>query len=123
MLSTMAAVAELEASLISQRTKAALQQAKARGVRLGARPGASPLSGYLAEHGNTAGVEGAKRAADERASAWRTIFEDMLADGLSMNGMARELAAKGETTPRGSKWTPAAVSRMLGRLELAVVAA
>jgi DNA invertase Pin-like site-specific DNA recombinase len=40
----MAAVARLELGLISERTKAALAQAKARGLRLGnPRPSAQPL--------------------------------------------------------------------------------
>ena len=42
MLTTMASVAELAAGLISERTKAALKVAKARGVRLG-RHGAEVL--------------------------------------------------------------------------------
>jgi len=112
----MAQTAELEAGLISERTRAALAAAKARGVRLGARPGHSPLSAYLREHGNAAGVQGARRAADERAASWRTIFEEMVAKGLSLNAMARELDGNGDRTPRGGTWTAKACSRMIDRL-------
>lgn len=119
LLASMANVAELEAAMIGQRTKAALQAAKARGKVLGARPGASPLSAYLREHGNTAGVQGARKAAAARAKPWRDLFQAMLDRGLSYGGIARELAAKGEKTVRGGSWDAKAVSRMIARLELA----
>ncbi len=118
MLASMANVAELEAAMISQRTRDALQAAKARGKRLGARPGASPLSAYLREHGNKAGLEGKAKAANRRAEPWRAILSDMLDQRLSYGGIARELNARGERTPSGSRWSDVAVSRMAKRLEL-----
>ena len=119
LLASMANVAELEAAMIGQRTKAALAVCKARGQRLGARPGASPLSAYLREHGNAKGVEGARKAAAARAEPWRDLFQAMLDRRLSYGGIARELAAKGEKTVRGGSWDAKAVSRMMARLELA----
>lgn len=118
MLVSMANVAELEAAICGARTKAALRACKARGKRLGARPGASPLSAYLREHGNKAGLEGKARAAAARAEPWRAILQAMLDRGLTHGGIARELDAAGERTPRGSRWSDVAVSRMAKRLEL-----
>ena len=89
-------------------------------MRLGNPPrGAEALIAHTAAHGNGRALEAKAQAADDRAASWRTIFEDMIAKGLSLNAMARELVAKGDRTPRGSRWSDVAVSRMIARLELA----
>ena len=118
LLTSMAAVAELEAGLISERTKAALAAAKRRGQRLGARPGASPLTAYLREHGNAEALAGKQRAADARAEAWRKTLETMLAEGLGNTAIARELNARGETSVRNGQWTATSVRRLRQRLGL-----
>jgi DNA invertase Pin-like site-specific DNA recombinase len=99
----MAQVAELEAGLISERTKAALAAAKARGVRLGPH-GAVLASRYRAE-------------ADERAQALGPTLRELQQRGMSLRDMARELTKRKVPTPRGGRWHPQLVARIAERLE------
>jgi len=118
MLTSMAGVAELEAGLISQRTRAALKAAKAKGTRLGNPNGAKALVAYTAAHGNGKAMAAKAQAADARAEPWRATLQAMLDRGLTFGGIARALDNQGDRTPRGSHWSDMAVSRMVGRLGL-----
>jgi DNA invertase Pin-like site-specific DNA recombinase len=104
MLHIYAALAEKERRLISARTKAALQQAKARGQQLG-RNGSERLApGYRAE-------------AMERAKALAPVIAEILASGASsLRGIAAGLNTRGIRTVRGSEWSAVQVQRLLERL-------
>lgn len=108
MLRQMLAVAELEAGLNSQRTKAALAAAKARGVKLGGDRGNLPA---VAKKGSEAGVAARKAKARRKVTDLSPILGEMA--GLSLNGMARELNRRGVSAPRGGKWTPTQVKRLI----------
>ena len=118
LLTQMASVAELEAGLISERTKAALAAAKARGVKLGNPNGARALRGK--QRGNAKAVAAIKAKANERASNLSAIIVDLHAQGVSSVRMiARELNNRAVLTPRGGEWHPTSVVRLLERLETA----
>ena len=103
MLTTMASVAELEAGLISERTKAALKAAKARGVRLG-RHGAEVLAPqYRVE-------------AHQRAQELQPIIAELKNKGLSLAKMAGELNKRKVATPRGGRWDHSSVRNVLKRI-------
>ena len=96
-----AALAEKERSLISERTKAAMAAAKARGVALG-----NPRLGNL----------NAERSSRSRATrdALKPVLEQMKAEGLvSYEAMARSLNARGIQAPRGGQWSGVQVKRMV----------
>jgi len=63
-------------------------------------------------------MEAKAKNADARAEPWRATLQAMLDKGLSYGGIARELDGNGDRTPRGSRWSDMAVSRMIRRLEL-----
>ena len=111
----MAVIAQGERKLISQRTKAALQAAKRRGVKLGNPNGAAHLHGL----GNKAAVRKVREDAVARADSLRSIVEDVRAGGVtSVRGIAEEMNRRGILTPRGAGWHPTSVGRLLERLEV-----
>lgn len=117
MLTQMAAVAELEAGLVSERTKAALAAAKARGQRLGNPNGAAALR--RASKGNGASIQAIKQGADEFAEGLRGTVEALKARGVAtLKGLAVELNAAHIRTPRGGTWHPSSVRNLLQRLEV-----
>ncbi len=119
-LHILAAVAENEAKAISDRTKAALAAAKARGTLLGfARPG--HWDGH--EDARLAGLaKGRAVAAKVRQQNAAEAYTDLLpsimalkADGLSLRAIAAKLTEAGHTTRRGRPWNPVQVASVLER--------
>ncbi len=110
MVTMLAAVAELEAGMISQRTKAALEAAKARGVKLGnpnLRAG-SPEAAKVAS--DAASAKAKARAAD----VLPYVQAAQKAGATSLAQIAAALEARGVRTPRGGqRWAPAQVARIL----------
>jgi DNA invertase Pin-like site-specific DNA recombinase len=116
LLTQMAVAAELEAGLISERTKNALAAAKARGVKLGNPNGARALKGK--QVGNASAVAKVKANAARRAADLRTVVEDIKRSGTtSVKGIADELQMRGIQAPRGDIWHRTAVARLLNRLQ------
>ena len=110
----MAVMAQHERKLISQRTKAALAAAKARGVKLGNPHGARYLEGL----GNNEAVKQIKMNAQNRAEDLRDVIEDIQATGISsVRGIASELSSRGIKTARGGEWHPTSVARILKRIK------
>lgn len=113
-LQQLASVAELEAGLISQRTKAALAQARARGVVLGGDRGHKPTRATI-----EAGAASKRAKATQRAGDLRVLVEQVIADGhASYRAIAAELNARQIPTPRGDgTWQATTVSRVMKRSE------
>lgn len=111
-LHVMAAVAEQEGRAISERTKAALAAAKARGVKLGM---ANP---NIARHQNEAvrhSVKTRKAKAVQFADNVRPVIERIAARGASLHQIAAELNERGIKTARGRQWYAGTVRNMLAR--------
>jgi DNA invertase Pin-like site-specific DNA recombinase len=113
MLQQMAAVAELEAGLISSRTKVALQAAKARGKKLGGDRG-----DQLTDKARKLGCKALTARADARAADLAPIVAELQAAGArSLRAIAAALNERGIQTPRGKgEWQAGTVSQLLARL-------
>ena len=102
MLHIYAAFAEEERRMISERTKAALAAAKARGVKLG-----NP-------HIEVAHAK-SRAAADAFAAQVRPMITALRAEGLTLRAIAARLTELGVETARGGKWEATQVRAVLLR--------
>ena len=101
----LAAVAQHEREMISERTKAALNAARARGTRLG-----NPRLDEAAKRGTAALKANARRFA---ANVLPIIREIEKAGAASLNAIAAKLNERNVPTARGGKWTHVQVGAVL----------
>jgi DNA invertase Pin-like site-specific DNA recombinase len=109
LLQQMAAVAELEAGMISARTKAALAAAKRRGVKLGGDRGVWPTAKQRA-----VAIAARQEQADKRALDLAPIVKELQASGaVSLRAIAAGLDQRGVPAARGGSWSANQVARLL----------
>ncbi|AYD00930.1 recombinase family protein [Neorhizobium sp. NCHU2750] len=99
-----AALAEQERTFVSERTKAALKEAKARGVVLGGMRDPTMKRN-----------EAAKKKADDFAQTIAPIIKSMRENNETLANIADALNKSGKPSPRGGQWTPTAVKRVIDR--------
>lgn len=107
----LASVAQGEAKAISDRTKAALAAARARGTVLG---GLRWDITTVGEQGREAALEARQaKAASYRADILPVIKEKQRQGAATLQAIADALNADGTPAPRGGEWSPVQVSRIL----------
>lgn len=102
----MAAMAQHEAKAVSDRTRAALAAAKAKGQVLG--------KSMNLDKGNNGRATQAG-IADRNALKVQTTINSHLSQGKSLRFIAQELNSLGVTTPRKAQWTAQAVKNAIQR--------
>ena len=109
----LAAVAEHEASMISSRTKSALQAAKARGRALGGQRGSLRRMRGMAAKGTRVSATVRQQSAAKRREDLLPVIQDLRIKGaVSLRAIAEGLNRAGLTTARGGRWTGTQVMRM-----------
>lgn len=113
LLQQMAAVAELEAGMISTRTKQALAAAKARGKVLGGSRGVVPSN-----EAREASVSVRAGKARQRAADLAPVLARLHDEGVtSLNSIAKALTEQGIPTAKGQgPWTAVQVARVRAKL-------
>jgi DNA invertase Pin-like site-specific DNA recombinase len=117
----LSAVAEFEAQQNSDRTKAALQAAKKRGVKLGsARPGhwkgREEIRITAAKKASRAAAKVHRVAADDAYGDLYPTMTTMRANGQTFRHIASELNLAGHSTRNGKNWNASQVMRVLRRV-------
>lgn len=113
----LAVVAQEEARMISERTKAALASLKARGVLLGsARPGCWDGREHLRLAGLVKARAAAVKARSDPSQAYGPLVDvirELRASGAGYLTIAKKLNAEGHKTVQGCAWNHSQVSRVL----------
>lgn len=112
----MALVAQAERRMISQRTRAALAVAKARGVKLGNPYGAASLQAAATAETRARGAATTSKKARDFAERLRPVLFTL--DGLSARAAAAELDRRGIATAAGGKWSAGKIITVRQRLGL-----
>lgn len=99
----LAAFAEFERDLTSERTRAALAHKKGKGECVGEVP-----FGYTRE--------GDRLVADPEAQRAVSLILELRGRGMTFRGIAGELVARGVPTAKGGKWDPQTVRRVFLRV-------
>lgn len=111
MIQMHAVMAEWERDQIAARTRVALQAAKARGVNLGNPQNLSP---YLAQWA---------LAANDFARGLLPVVAGFLAQKFTQVRMVEKLNLLGIKAPRGERWSPVQLQRVLARVANSAIAA
>jgi DNA invertase Pin-like site-specific DNA recombinase len=115
------AVAQAEAKAISDRTKAALHAAKARGVKLGSsRPnhwrGREDRRLAGSRKGAIVASEIHRKSATDAYVDLNPVMQEQRKNGHTLQEIAAHLNSQGHTTRSGKGWNPTQVMRVLSRV-------